>query len=393
MSKRFTSYLMTIIIISLAIAPAFALGEGNINLLLIAILGLSPMIILLYRRVYYIDILLVLFMLSILIFPLIFHPESMRWSTVLYSYMFTLTFIAYNKLLHKNFFSINNYVEVLKYLIYAYFIVLLIQQFCVLNGLPIFNESNYYPSAPWKLNSLSAEPSHSARIVALLMYVYITAKEIFQNKKYNFSREIKEDKWVWVSFLWTMLTMGSGTAFLFIAVVLLKFMRFKNIFFLSIIVITIVIGIEMLNVNTFKRTFDVLIATLTFDIDTIMKADHSASLRIVPMMIISQMVDLTTLNGWFGHGIDFTGTFLSTLIYGLPPGSSGGGMFQLWMEYGFLSFFLFVFFSLNAVYQKNEYLSLIFWFLLVFMYGVNNQMVWLAIILLYTNKYFYKRKN
>ena len=100
------------------------------------------------------------------------------------------------------------------------------------------------------------------------------------------------------------------------------------------------------------------------------------------------MVDLTTFNGWFGHGIDNVSTFISSLISGVPDDISGGGMFQLWFEYGFVSFILFVIFSFKCTYRKEDNLSVIFWFFLVFMYGVNSQIVWLCIILLYTNRYF-----
>lgn len=153
----------------MATAPAFALGEGDRNLLLIWVMGVSPLIVIARFRFDKNDVLSLLFLASIIIFPLIFHPESMRWSTVLYSWMFGLTFIAYKQLLQLNYFTIEPYLKLLKALLLAYFAVLLIQQFCVLTGLPVFNVSNYSPAEPWKLNSLAAEPSHSARIVALLM--------------------------------------------------------------------------------------------------------------------------------------------------------------------------------------------------------------------------------
>lgn len=391
MTKMYiSSMLLMLILIALAIAPAIVLGEDDRNIFLIGVMAISPIIIVINHKFYQSTHLLLMFMLSIVFIPLLHQPDSMRWSTIMYSIMFGLTFIAYVQLLHSKKFHIENYQKILKYLIYAYFVVLLIQQFCVLTGLPIFNIHNYFPYEPWKLNSLSAEPSHSARIVALVMYCYITIKELIVNRKYNFRLDIKQDKWVWVSFLWSMLTMGSGTAFLFIIIVLSKFVRFKNLMAISIIISVIVLLIDMLGITAFERTLKVFIATLTFDVDTIMEADHSASIRIVPMIIVAQMVDLTTLNGWFGHGIDYVSTFLSSEIRGIPEGTSGGGLFQLWIEYGFLSFILFVIFSFSNSYKKGDYLSIVFWFMLVFLYGINSQIVWLTIILLFTNKFFEK---
>lgn len=385
------SSFLWIILISLAISPAIALGEGNRNLFLIGVMLLSPLIVISNQRFAKSDILLLLFMLSIVLIPLINQPESLRWSTIIYTMMFGFTFIAYKQLLHKEVFNIEDYKNLLMYLIYAYFFVLLVQQFCVAVGLPIFNISNYDTSEPWKLNSLAAEPSHSARIVALLMYCYIYIKELIEQRPYNFRIDFKNDKWIWLAFLWTMLTMGSGTAFLFIALILLKFVKFKNVvalFFIFGIVIAIV---NILSITSFERTFKVIMAVLTLDEKMILIADHSAAVRILPMIILAKMVNFTTLNGWFGYGIDFVSSFMSYQVPGVPKGFSGGAMFQFWIEYGFVPFFLFIIFSIYNSIAKSDYLTIILWVMLVFLSSINSQMLWLTLVLLLTNKYFYKK--
>ncbi|MDB4302837.1 hypothetical protein N9936_00505 [bacterium] len=375
----------------MAISPAIALGEGNRNLFLIGVMSISPIIILRFFEFDKEDVWLLAFLATIVIFPNLFHPETMRWSTVLYSMMFGFSFIAYKQLLRQKHFSLKNYIYLLRILIYAYFITLLIQQFCVLTGLPVFNVSNYDPTYPWKLNALAAEPSHSGRIVALLMYSYITLKEYILSQKYNLKKEIKKDKFLWLAFLCTMITMGSGTAFLFLGIIFFKFVRFKNLLPVFIIGIAIAILVSTIENPVLERTIKTLIATLTLDEATIMDADHSASIRIVPMIILIKMLDLSSINGWFGHGIDYVGTFLSDFIWGIPEGLTGGGLLALFMEYGFISFSFFVLFSFKTVFRRNDYFNIVFWFLLVVMYGVNNQILWLCLILLFTNNYFFKQ--
>ena len=384
--------LLKLILISLAISPAFALGDNNRNLLLIGVMFLSPIIILKNIKLYHINSVLILFMGSIVLFPLILHPETLRWSTVLYSIMFVLTFIAFKLLLIQKRFSTIHYFNILRFLIYAYFIVLLIQQFCVLTGLPIFNLSNYNSDEPWKLNSLSSEPSHSARIVALLMYCFITIKELLTNRNYSLKVDFTKDKWVWIAFIWTMITMGGATAILFIIIILLKFLRFKKILPFIITAIIFISILDYSGIKSFQRTKNVILATVTLNESAILETDHSAAMRIVPGLVASKKVGFNSLNDWFGYGVDFTASFMSIEVPGLPEGTSGGGMFQIWLEYGFISFALFVVFSFSITCRKRDYLSFLFWFLLVFAYGVNNQIVWLCIVLLYTNKYFYKKK-
>jgi hypothetical protein len=113
LKKRIRPYLLILILTALAVSPAFALGEGNRNLLLIGVMGLSPIIILYFGRFDRINPWLAFFMVSIIIFPLIYQPQSMRWSTVLYAIMFCLTFIAYKELLYHSKFTVIHYYKLL----------------------------------------------------------------------------------------------------------------------------------------------------------------------------------------------------------------------------------------------------------------------------------------
>lgn len=379
---------LVLIIVTLAVSPAFSLGVGNRNLLLIGVMSLSPILIIAFNKYHKTDIWIVAFIVSIILIPLLHQPQSMRWPTVLYSCMFGLLFMAYTRLLYKSKLLPIKYLKLLKILIIAYAVTLLIQQFCVLTGLPIFNIATYNLETPWKLNSLSAEPSHSARIVALLMYSFILIKELILNRKYNLKKDFKYDKWVWLAFIWTMITMQSATAFLFLPIVMLKILNRKSIIPFIIISIALIGLINVFGVYEIERTFKVAKAMITLDADTLIKVDHSASLRIVPFLILIPMLSISTLNGWFGYGIDHVSTFLSNFIPGVNEGVSGGGLLQLWMEYGFICFIIFSFGSIRYIITQNDRLSIVFWFFLIFLYGVNNQIVWLCSVLLFTNCYF-----
>lgn len=379
------------IIISLAVAPSFALGDDNRNLFLIGVMALSPLILFFLKGFHKLDIWLILLMASLALAPLLHHPETMRWSTVLYSWMFCLTFMAYNRLLQQNVFSAHQFYKLLKILIVAYFLTLLIQQFCVLTGLPIFNLSNYNLAEPWKLNSLSAEPSHSGRIVGLLFFCFISMKEILLARSYNFKKDVREDKWIWLAFLWTMITMGSATALLFIFIVLLKFIQRKNIIPLIAFGVIFLIVLANIDVPAVDRAIKTFEATVTFDMNKVIEADHSASFRIVPTMVLVTMVELFSLNGLLGHGIDSVSSFLYQYIPGGGDNVSGGGFLQIWYEYGFFAFLFLLIFSLKATIYKGQLINLVFWFMLIFVNGINSQIVWLCIILLFTNNYFSKK--
>ena len=141
--------IIIILLLSLSISPAIFLGEGNRNLLLIGVMSIIPIFFLKYFKLDKIDIILLACFLLMLIGPYFTNIESYRISTILYSIMFGFLFITYKQILYHSFFTIENFIKLIKYIIYAYLIVLIIQQFCVLTGLPLFNISNYRPAEPF----------------------------------------------------------------------------------------------------------------------------------------------------------------------------------------------------------------------------------------------------
>lgn len=126
-SQSTTRYILYGYLIALSISPAFALGEGARNLLLIAFMGVAPVLLVIYPVWSRLDALLLLLSTTTIIFPLLGHPETMRWSTVLYSCMFFMCFMITTRLLFVANIDIARYSNLIKGLIFAYFVVLLIQ--------------------------------------------------------------------------------------------------------------------------------------------------------------------------------------------------------------------------------------------------------------------------
>lgn len=380
-----------LLIVVFAIAPQFALSDDNRNLMLIAVMATTPLVILIEGRLSASQVPLLLFMGLAIAIPLITHPSSFRWSTVLYSTMFCSAFIAYEQLLRKGALTPELFMTIVRWLLYAYVVILLIQQFCVLVGFPILNASNYSSENPWKLNSLAAEPSHTARIVALLMFTYTSVSELCRGRKYDLKADFRSDLLVWLGFLWTMVSIRSATAYVFIPIIFLKLMNRSN-YFLSLFLILIVFAVTLtLDITEYQRSIDLLIAVARFDPVGAMQADHSGSLRVVPMMILSTMVDVSSFDGLFGHGIDTVSDFMSAYVFGVQENYAGGGLLRVWYEYGFVLFLIYVAFTLGKLSPWRAPLHLVFWALLVFMVGVNNQITWLCMMLLWTLNYFRAR--
>lgn len=381
-----------ILIILISVSPAFALGEGNRNLLLIAAMGVSPLL-LLHRFVFMpkVDVPIISLCFCLICFPLFAHPETMRWSTVLYSCMFCVFFMSYAHVLPYSKFPNYKYVDLLEKLIVAYAIVLVLQQMCVLFGLPIINLSpdNYDLANPWKLNSLSSEPSHSARFVAVLMYSYLWMQDLLLGRQVGFKESFRKHAGIWFAFLWVMFTSVSGTAIMLLGVTFLRYINKRHILAGSLFVVFLMFVLRFAEYEPIDRLYRFITAVLTFDTSEMVSADHSASLRLLPGIACIANLDLATLNGWIGHGVDYASSFFFTEIPGVIEGYTGGGYLLIALEYGVIPFLIITCFTLGiCCHKKYKLHSLVLWLVCCLVEGMNIQMSWVFIMLSYTGRYF-----
>ncbi len=392
-SLRWHELYIIIVLIGLATAPAVLLGDDNRNFGLIGLMLVSPLFALVLLRKIKLsaeNLLLLGFTLSIVLFPAVIHQET-RWSTILYSLMFCGLFISYHAALHSGNLPIEVFIKTIRYLIFAYTVVLVIQQLNVLLGMPIFNLSNYDPAEPWKLNSLSSEPSHSARIMGLLALSYIIAKRTAQRMGVLDLRRNYKDFLLFICFLWTMITMFSATAVILLAIVLMAFVDEINLRQISAGLIIFGIVILTLPDQLTERAFALSVATLSLDYQEVLRADHSGAMRIAPMLVLTELVEIFSLKGLFGNGVDSVSLFMSDFIMGVHEGHTGGGMLALWYEYGFVAFLFFVVFTMSVTAALSGPVKFIIWFLLIFLGSLNNQIVWLTIIILFTLRFYDRR--
>jgi len=381
---------LSLFLILFSCSFSFSFDDESRNTLLIGFMVLSSSTLIFYRLLVLSDVFLLSFVLCLVSFTVFIHDVEPRWSTILYTCLFSFSFLAFLRAFNVSQFSHSDFISLLKFLIYAYTAVLIIQQISVLLGLTPFNLRNYDPSNPFKLNSLGAEPSWSGRIIAILFYCYLTVKERCSLTTRTFSQAFREDKIIWIAFFWSMITMISGTAIVFLGIVLLKFVKRKKLLYIIPTFFILIVIAEATSFTPYERSRDVAFATVTFDEQQIIQADQSAAFRIVPLLVLSKSVNISTFEGFFGHGVD---SIERNLDFGLGTGGSASTMVALWYEYGFFSFILFIILSLRLSIDVKEPTSFVFWFMLIFLYPINTQIPWLAMILLYMTKYYSNQKT
>ena len=389
---KLNNFLVILFLTIISVSISYFLGDGNRNLVLIAFMAFSPVVVLVSKEANKNDLFLISFLLIIAFSQYLLNPEKIRWSTILYTAMFCFYFMAYTRIFRWSNMLIIRYQSTIKLLIYAYTAILIIQQFCVLTGLPIINLSNYNSANPWKLNTLSSEPSHSSLYLVVLMYSFIITRECQIYHKYNLRKYFSADYVVWFCFLWSMITMGSGSAFFYLFILFLKFINKKKIIQVFIVFISIYSILTMINLNALSRLKKSAVAVSSLDIERIIDADHSASYRIVPSLFAFKIIDLETADGWFGKGSDYMKEDLYNQIPGTSENSSIGSMFTFAVDYGIIPFFIFFIFSIRTCVDRKQFLSIVFLFFGVLLNSINSQLLWFVIIFLYTNKNIVKQK-
>lgn len=232
--------------------------------------------------------------------------EEMRFSTLGYMGMFLMTYIVFYNLLYTGAFTLLQFKKLLKFLLLLYGGILLIQQICVIIGLhymPFFNlvGEEYYA---WnRLPTLSCEPSHTARIISAIMFGYIQCIEIEENKKVSLVQLFnKRNRFVTISYLWLILTMGSGTGWIGLAILCLYFVRLRTFFYVIPVFFSVFFILQHFDNKQLKRATVAIEATLTGNTSQIFKSDGSASVRIIPLVNTLTKTDLSQKDSWIGKG-------------------------------------------------------------------------------------------
>lgn len=312
-----------------------------------------------------------------------FHPESFRSSTLIYSALLVLTYICfYNLVTIERVFTIDYFIKITRLFIKICFIVTIVQQVFTIIGINYFPILNLYLSLNRGLgcNSLFIEPSHFGRFMLIAYYAYIKCSEYRRGEGAFTLKELfnEEHKWVTIRFLWMMITMGSGTAFVGLIFFSLYFVRRHNWYY-TIPVLAIAYSLtQFFEIEALDRATNTLEATTTMDTKTIQEADGSASVRIAPI-INSINADLTKFETWFGKGID-SGVNIHYMAR------------TLFDDYGLIFYLIGILFNFTCAYN--------FWSLgTVFMFagigggcGSNIQYAWALIMIMTCVKYFHDNR-
>lgn len=379
------------------IFPLYGLGIENKYLPLMVMMGLSPLVVIFdgYKPdknlALLLGILFIMFMVG-----KVFHPETFRMNSYVYTIAFFVLFLSYDVVIQKNAIPIKTLEKFFRYLIYAYALVLLIQQLEVLVGiekpinLAMFGgrEDN-----PFKLNSLAIEPSNVGLIIPCVMFCWMKIQEILRNEtKYVYKHIWKEDKKVWILFLYVTLGCGSMTSFFSVVVLFLYFVNKRNIKYLPLILILgggLIFGLMKVSPKMNERIQNLFNINYTSS-QMIVDTDASSSVRIVPYILYfnSFGVNEDTI---LGHGMDALENAANMNILTTERIENGdrvgaNSLVNTFYDYGLICGLLFLIFILRNIAPKFKSFETLFYFLVFIMLPMNHFVLWGVIFSMMTVK-------
>lgn len=366
----------------------FALEGFDISPIKVGVMAMMPVLLLFQTRIATRTMLLVILYWGVCFFTAVYN-QQMRFSTLGFLAMFLLTFTYYEASLRKGVFTLPYFVRLLRFLILAFGVVLIAQQACLLVGLrtvPFLNLMGQHYLAIDKLPSLSYEPSSTARILAVAYLCYLRCLQIVYGTKPSIMQLFKgSNKWCTLLFLWTMLMIGSGTAFICLGILSLYFVSLRN----AILTIPFFIGMfvvaENMGMKQLERASKAVEISTKLDASKIVEEDNSAAVRIAPLINTLTKTDLTDSKTWLGEGTSEKGRITAKGILEAKHG--------VLTQYGLVALIL----SLCIAYS-----SIIcgFWsvenflFLIIFLGGIGNiDYAWGAYMLFAGGKYFMDRHH
>lgn len=358
--------------------------EGyGISTLKVGVMALMPLLILFKAPLATRTLFLSLLYWSVCFLTALYN-DQMRFSSLGFLGMFLLTFSYYEATLRQGTFTLGHFTRILRFLIIAFGVFLIGQQLCLLVGLrymPILNLIGQPYLMIDKLPSLSYEPSSSARVLAVVYLCYLRCLQITYGHKPSIVQLFKgKNKWCSILFLWTMLTIGSGTAFICLAILTIYFVSLRN----AIVTIPLLIGLfftaEQMGLKQLERASKAIEVTTQLDTDKIIEEDNSAAVRIAPLINTLTKTDLTATETWLGEGTAKKGRITMTSIQTAKHG--------VLMQYGLIATIISLCLIYTSIVGK-------FWsienLLCVGIFGVtitNIDYIWGAYMLLATGKYF-----
>ena len=241
--------------------------------------------------------------------------------------------------------------------------------------MPLINLMNQPYYGLFRLNSLAIEPSHAGRLLAVYFYAYLKLSEYQNVNTPHIKKFWNKDKKLIIAFLYTMIGIGSGTAFIALGILSLYFLKRQYALTVICSAIAIYMLIPIIDYEPLNRVVNIFNATMTGDTELITQTDNSAATRVNIILNTINNLDISQSSTWFGQGIDATKSIENPVVSAIT-------------DYGLISYILKLILFFTCCFTSMFSLEIIM-FILLFSLNIGNiSYGWAALMIFSTIKYF-----
>lgn len=364
------------------LATAFAplMGGDLRNYLVIAVLFLTPVLILTFRWPLWDTLWLAAVLLYMMIVTVLTSALE-DLSTVFYTLLFILSYLCFVSYLQTGRIERKSILRFLRILIFAFGIVSVIQMAASLAGLPVPNR--LASKGMWSYNSLAVEPSHLGRVLSISMLAYLVLVRENADAALSPARLLWRERKVVAAFLLSILLSGSSLAILSAPLALLFAFPKRWILVFSGAMVVIWPFVFLLDLPALQRGLIFLTALPSMDARELAAMDHSAFVRVAPVLVYFSKMDFSSAEFWFGGGVSAIRPFLWGEISGVAESKLGAGFFPGYpLAFGFIGTFLMLSAFLLRFLHPATLAPAALWLMLFPFSAWNSQLFWYGLMLL-----------
>ena len=269
--------------------------------------------------------------------------------------------------------------DMMRWIIYSFAILSVIQMVTSFAGLPIPNVMA--TKGLWSYNSLAYEPSQLGRVVGVTMLCYLMLARLPTASDYpgDAPQTLKK---VLIAFLITMLLSGSSMA---VVAIIIVFLLSRSILWVIALVTVVTLFwpmVMLIEYEPLKRASLLLYNLGSLDVSALVGADHSGAVRIIPAVIYINDLAPAELGFWIGYGNDGLTRFFLGRIPGLRENVTVSFLPGFMVIYGAISTALFIW--VFVLRQMNRTTAPLIVFCMIFMASSawNTQVFWYGLIVI-----------
>ncbi|MCO5161151.1 MAG: hypothetical protein M9939_08450 [Mesorhizobium sp.] len=378
LSRQWAAAATILVVFGTALSP-FVLGDQR-NLLVILAAALALPMIVLLRLPMATDMAWSSAAMVYLIVVELLLSGTRNVSSLGYTGMFVLSYVAFCGALSTGAVTRERLILLLRRLIQAFAVVSVAQAACAHLGLPIPNQ--ILSKEAWSYNSLGVEPSHAARALAFTLLSYLVLSR--RNRPAPGLRRLwRDEKWTLLAFAVPVVLTGSSLAVAILPLTLVMALKWRWLAAGGLILVFAWPFLATVEIDSVQRLVAFLTALPSMDIMAMVHADHSAALRVMPLIIFLQSATLRDASVWFGGGYEAISFYIRGNLVGVAGDVAAAGFVPGYvMVCGIFGTVLFCHAYLFRLLNRETAPLMLLWIPVFANSAWNSQIFWYSLVLL-----------